>query len=156
MPPHLHSRFIDLKIDGFNRWAQFAIQMNLQANIGQTQTCDASTFLPQWRRGGGVVAACRNPSPRLDTYLFLTKKKKKKKNQSLAPTYKMVVLKGTGGIFSNWRNMQRTVVRKQRHLTGHLTLASATFAKMAAVNTTSTHRSIDHRNSTTECQICIN
>lgn len=33
--------------------------------------------------------------------------------------YRMVVLTGTGGISSSWRNMQRTVERKQRHRVGH-------------------------------------
>lgn len=52
-------------------------------------------------------------------------------------TYRMVVFVGTGGILLRPRNMQRTVVRKQRHLEGHLIVVASAPPAAAAATTTS-------------------
>lgn len=51
-------------------------------------------------------------------------------------TYRMVVLVGTRGILLRPKNMQRTVVRKQRHLGGHLTVVASALPEKVTTNTT--------------------
>ncbi|KAK4004960.1 hypothetical protein OUZ56_006686 [Daphnia magna] len=52
-------------------------------------------------------------------------------------TVSIVVLAGTAGTWSNWRNMHRTVERKQRHLAGHRVSALTKFTIITnAINAT--------------------
>lgn len=66
---------------------------------------------------------------------------KKKKKENCYDTYRMVVLDGTCGTRSSWRNIQRTVDLKHRQRVGHRTLLSDCWlstvtTRQEAINTT--------------------